>query len=251
MPTIMALLSLGDILASTAQLQPKTPAMRSARSQNRAAAWSRDLAQWREYRLAMARTEAERQAFEQEYAARMEQGPDFCGYHARSEFCEAPLHRMDERGKQQLLRAFDEIRRWTWRNGRAPHGQAVSRAYREVLSALCALAVRHGRVFPSYEKLASMACCSRSTVYRALQWLKAWGLLDWKRRLKRSATPLGMRVSQASNVYSIALKGLAAIGTAIFSCASECHKTTPSSYTPTASLMQRIVGAAPRPSSSL
>lgn len=235
-------LSLGDVLASTAQLQPK-PRVKSARSQNRAAAWSRDLAQWREYRIAMARTDAERQAFEQEYAARMEQGPDFAGYHARSEFCEAPLHRMDERGRLQILRAFDEIRRWLWRN-RTPHGQAVSRAYREVLSALCALAVRHGRVFPSYEKLASMACCSRSTVYRALQWLKAWGLLDWKRRLKRSATPLGVRVSQASNVYSVALKGLAAIGTAIFSRASECHKKTASNYTPTANVLRRIVGAA-------
>lgn len=242
--------SLGDILAQNSDMQPRAPRVRSARSQNRAAAWSRDLALWKEYRTSLARTEAERQAFEQEYAARMEQGPDFTGYHARSEFCEAPLHKMDERGKVRILRAFDEIRRWLWRN-RTPHGQAVSRAYREVLSALCALAVRHGRVFPSYEKLASMACCSRSTVYRALQWLKAWGLLDWKRRLKRSATPLGSRVSQASNVYAIALKGLAAIGTAIFHRGPECHNRLPSNYTPAANVLRRIVGAAPRPSGSL
>lgn len=236
----MAALSLGDVLASTAQLQPKQApkTVRSARSQNRASAWSYDLAKWREYRLAMARSSLEREGIEREYSKRLGDGPDFTHHHG-GDFVEPHLHCIDAKGKAEILAAYDAVRRWQWRNARKPHGQAVSRAYREVLSALLSLAVRHGRVFPSYEKLAQMACCSRSTVYRALQWLKAWGLLDWKRRLKRIATALGNRVQQTSNAYQIAVKGLAAVGAAILQGGPECHKTTPSSYTP---LLTKLLG---------
>jgi hypothetical protein len=58
----------------TRQLQSITPIIRarsevrSARSQNLGAAWPYDLAQWRQYRLAMAKTD-ERQAIEAEYAS--------------------------------------------------------------------------------------------------------------------------------------------------------------------------------------
>jgi hypothetical protein len=59
----------------TRQLQSNTPIIRarsevrSARSQNLGAAWPYDLAQWRQYRLAMAKTDEERQAIEAEYAS--------------------------------------------------------------------------------------------------------------------------------------------------------------------------------------
>lgn len=226
-------ISLAEVLLSTAQLQPQQPstqAVRSARSRNRAAAWRRDIAQWREFQLGRARSESERQAIEREYELRMEAGPDFTQHHASSTFDEAPLQKIDEEGRRAILRAFDEIRRWSWKNARKPHGQAISRAYREVLSALLALALRHGRVFPSYEKLAEMACCSRSTVYRALRWLKTWGLLTWQRRVKRTASRLGTVVRQTSNAYSI-MTELAEIGRAVFRRDAECHNRLPSNYT--------------------
>ena len=82
----MAMLSLGDMLAKNADLQPKPFKIRSARIRNRAAAWRYDLEQWRQYRLAMARTDAERADIEREYEQRSAAGPDFTGYHAKSRF---------------------------------------------------------------------------------------------------------------------------------------------------------------------
>ena len=107
--------------------------IRSARSRNRAAAWRYDLEQWRQYRLAMARTDGERAAIEAEYQQRAAAGPDFTGYHAKSDFSEPHVHDLDKGGKQAILTAFDQVRGWLWRNTRKPHGQAVSRVYREVL----------------------------------------------------------------------------------------------------------------------
>lgn len=232
-------LSLADVLLSTAQLQPQqpsTPAIRSARSRNRAAAWRRDISQWREFQLGRARTDIERQSIEREYTERMEQGPDFTAHHPKSTFNEPPLQKISDDQRRELLRAFDAVRRWSWINGRKARGQAISRAYREVLSALIALAQRHGRVFPSYERLAAMACCSRSTVWRAINWLRAWGLLDWERRLKRATTRLGTKVQQTSNAYRIA-ENLAALGRRFLRQVPECHQLPPSNYT-------RLIGRA-------
>lgn len=229
----MAAMSLADVLLSTAQLQPSQSTqqhVRSARSRNRAAAWRRDLAQWREFQFGRATSERERQEIETEYTARMEAGPDFTQHHPKSTFDEAPLQRLSDGQRRELLRAFDAVRRWSWLNGRKARGQAVSRAYREVLSALIALSQRHGRAFPSYEKLAQMACCSRSTVWRAINWLKAWGLLDWSRRLKRTQTRLGTVVRQASNGYRIA-EDLVALGKCFLRQVPECHHLPPSKLT--------------------
>src|SRR5262245_48157009 len=118
--------SLGDILAATAQLQPKSvyrSKVRSARSQNRAAAHAYDLAQWREYHLAMARCDLEREAVEAEYAKRLQAGPDFTHYRVNSDFSEPHVHDLDKGGKQAILTAFDQVRSWLYRNQRKPHGQ--------------------------------------------------------------------------------------------------------------------------------
>lgn len=236
-------ISLADVLLSTAQMQPQQPAVRSARSRNRAAAWRRDISQWREFQIGRARSDGERQAIEREYTERMEQGPDFTGHHTKSTFNEPPLQKITDDQRRELLRAFDAVRRWSWINGRKARGQAISRAYREVLSALIALAQRHGRVFPSYERLAAMACCSRSTVWRAINWLKAWGLLDWERRLKRASTRLGTKVQQTSNAYRIA-ETLVELGRRLRRQVPECHQLPPSNYT---RLIGRILGEATKP----
>jgi hypothetical protein len=214
----MAAYSLGDILANTAQLQPKQYSkIRSARSRNRAAAWAYDLAQWREYRLAMAKCEPEREAIEAEYGARAAAGPDFAGYHAKSDFSEPHVHDLDKGGKQEILTAFDTVRSWLWRNCRKARGQAVSRTYREVLAVVLSFAVKYGRAYPCQATIAKLACCSERTVSNALQWLRIWGFLDWQRRLKRIPSRLGTIIRQTSNAYRIALQGLAAIGADVFS----------------------------------
>jgi hypothetical protein len=224
MPTIMAAYSLGEILASTAQLQPTGPKIRSARSRNRAAAWRYDLEQWHQYRLAMARDDRERQSIEADYAARAAAGPDFASYHARSDFSEAHQHDIDRDGKAKILTAFDQVRSWLWRNCRQPHGQAVSRVYREVLAVLLSFAVKFGRAYPSHKTIAKLACCSERTVANALAWLRLWGFLTWQRRLKRVPTRLGT----TSNAYRIALKGLAAIGAAVLPGRANRNNSSPS-----------------------
>jgi hypothetical protein len=209
----MAMLSLGDVLAKNADLQPNhLTKVRSARSRNRAAAWRYDLEQWKAYRLAMARTDGEREAIEADYVQRVAAGPDFAGYHAKSDFSEPHIHDLDKGGKQAILTAFDQVRGWLWRNTRKPHGQAVSRVYREVLSVLLSFAVKYRRAFPSHATIAKLACCSERTVANALQWLRLWGFLSWQRRLKRVPTRLGTVTRQTSNAYRLMLSGLAAIG---------------------------------------
>jgi hypothetical protein len=67
-----------------------------------------------------------------------------------------------------------------------------------------------GKCFPAYEALAEAAGCARSTVYEAINALKALGLLDWQNRIKRIQEPcealLGpggwrWRVLRTSNGY--------------------------------------------------
>ena len=235
--------SLGDILAENADLQPKQFKVRSARSRNRAAAWRYDLEQWRQYRLAMAHTDAERADTEREYEQRSEAGPDFTGYHARSDYSEPHRHSIDGDGRRAILVAFDQTRAWLWRNARKPHGQAVSRAYREVLSALLAFAVKHGKVYPSHATIARMACCSARTVGRALTWLQLFGFLSWQRRLKRVQTRLGSVVRQTSNAYRIALEGLAAIGARVLPGRAGGHHSDPSQLDPPRPRFFRIEAA--------
>ena len=224
--------SLGDILAANTDLQPKPQyKIRSARSRNRAAAWRYDLEQWRQYRLAMTKDDRERAAIEADYASRSAAGPDFAGYHAKSDFSEPHLHDLDKGSKQAILTAFDQVRAWLWRNSRKPHGQAVSRVYREVLSVLLSFAVKYRQAYPSHATIAKLACCSERTVANALQWLRLWGFLGWQRRLKRVPSRLGTITRQTSNAYQLVLSGLAAIGAGVLPGGAERNNYSPSPFT--------------------
>lgn len=234
----MATYSLAQILGATEQLQPSHrrsagagPQIKSARSQNRATAHAYDLAQWREYRLAMARSDIERNAVEAEYAKRLQLGPDFAHYRVGSDFSEPHQHDLDKGGKQAILTAFDQVRSWLYRNSRKPHGQAISRAYREVLSVLLSFAVKYGRCYPSVATIAKLACCSERTVANALQWLRTWGFLTWQRRIKRIPSQLGTIVRQTSNAYKLALSGLAVIGAGILGNGADRNNCRPSPIT--------------------
>jgi Helix-turn-helix domain len=90
-----------------------------------------------------------------------------------------------------------------------------------VLGFLLGLAVKHQRAFPSLNTIAAAMLCSKSTVLRAIAWLRLHGFLDRIRRIIRTPGALGPRVRQTSNAYCLRFpKG--------FGRGPECHKTTPS-----------------------
>ena len=213
------LLSLGDLLPAPSAPPPSRPTTRSARSRNRAAAWQHDLAQWRLYHLAQEPAEARRAEIEAEYERQLGGGPDFSAYHVGSAFVEPPLHQITREDRVRALQAFDAVRAGLYRHCRAPRAQAVSQNYRHVYGVLLSYAVKRGRVFPCLETIAMAAMCSRSTVLRAIAWLKLFGFLDRIRRLARVRTPLGNTQSrQTSNAYrlNVSLAGLSALALSVF-----------------------------------
>lgn len=79
-------------------------------------------------------------------------------------------------------------RAWSARN-RQPgqHKGPITRAFLEVLEALLwgFHNSRTGCCFPSYERIAEKAECSRTTVYEALKVLEWAGVLSWQHRITR------------------------------------------------------------------
>lgn len=207
----------GALPCAHLQPSPQRPRIRSARSRNRAAAHEYDLAQWRQYQLCRA---PERQAeIDREYERLAAAGPDFTRYHVGSSFAEPPVHTITREDRVRVLQKFDLIRSGLYRHGRQPRAQAVSRNYRDVLGVLLSYAVKRGRCFPAIETIAAAAMCSRSTVLRAIAWLKLFGFVDRIRRLQRSRTALGgVAVRQASNAYrlNVRLAGLSALALNVF-----------------------------------
>jgi hypothetical protein len=57
-----------------------------------------------------------------------------------------------------------------------------------------------GRLDPSYETIATLACVCKDTAVEAVKQLRAFGFLDWTRRMIRGRET-GGRVQQSSNAY--------------------------------------------------
>jgi len=104
-------------------------------------------------------------------------------------------------------------RAWSGRN-RQPgqHKGPITRAFLDVLEALLwgFHNSRTGVCFPSYERIAEKAECSRTTVYEALKVLEWAGVMSWQHRLTRireACTDLfgrqgwRWRVIRTSNAY--------------------------------------------------
>jgi hypothetical protein len=173
---------------------PKLPS--PPRRRNRTDDYARELARWRLFKLDHATSDADHQEIEDEYARRLKAGPPYQG---KSLFMDAPATRITADEHRGILVAFDQVRDWLWHNDRKPHGQAISRNYREVLNVILSLARKFGRVYPTHAAIARMACCCERTVASALAWLRTWGFLDWQRRLKR----LEGLLQQTSNGYRV------------------------------------------------
>jgi hypothetical protein len=108
-------------------------------------------------------------------------------YHAGSLFGDGPRRPLDREQRARfrfLLTAHRRARRLT------PHAELIGNALVKRLSV-------HGQCDPGHDTIAAdVGCCAR-TVRRALDALKALGLLLWQRRIVRD----GWRVEQTSNAY--------------------------------------------------
>lgn len=79
-------------------------------------------------------------------------------------------------------------RAWSAENRRpGQHKGPITRAFMDVLKALLwgFHNTETGACFPSYERIAEKAECSRSTVYEALKVLEWAGVLSWQHRITR------------------------------------------------------------------
>jgi hypothetical protein len=111
-------------------------------------------------------------------------------FHADSIFGPGPRVPLDREQRAQF-RAKLRLQR---RPGRLTIAAAeVGRVLVEMLGA-------DGRLDPTIERVAALACVHRDTAHEALKQLRAFGFLDWTRRLVRGAAT-GWRAEQASNAY--------------------------------------------------
>jgi hypothetical protein len=112
------------------------------------------------------------------------------------------------------VRVMAYARGWSARNCRpGQHRGPITRAFLDVLHALLWQFhnSRTGVCFPSYERIAEMAECARSTVAEALKVLEWAGVLTWQHRITRvrehctdlfGRTTWRWRVIRTSNAYT-------------------------------------------------
>jgi len=234
----MSMISLADSVAglfpNLPQATPTQPSERTIRARDRAARWRADLTRHFHQLEALVKTDDERAQLEAAFAKEMKQGPDFARVRREAtNFAPAPKISGDRNELARLLFILESIARGTWKADRA-HAKdkrrkitrTIAASVIPVLRSLIRLATKHnGRVFPSYEGLAIFSCLSRSTAIAAIKTLEAFGFITVTRRCKRVQTPLGIRMVQDTNAYTLhAPRGLGAMAMKIFGISSECKK---------------------------
>nr|WP_330085271.1 hypothetical protein [Methylocystis iwaonis] len=206
------------------------PRIRSPRSANRAAAWGSDLARSVSYLMGQCRSDAEREFISRLYDEAADRGPDFINYRSNSAFRAAPRLGIDRNAYARILNALEAIERGTYRHSREKGKQGIPRTVARVLKALLNLALQYGEVRPSLEGLGKLACVCKQTVVNCLKVLQLYGFVVVHRRIKRIRTPLGFKVVQDTNAYTIQEpQGLGAMAVRLFRQASESRKSSPSS----------------------
>jgi hypothetical protein len=203
----------------------------SPRSHNRAHWWRHELERTRAYLYGQAKSEAEQEQIDRVYEDALAEGPDFTNYRRDSVFAEAPRLKIDRNTYARIIFALDAIERGTYRHSRAKGAQGVPRTAARVLKALLGLALRYGRVCPSLEGLAGLACVCKQTVVNCLKFLELYGFVVVQRRIQRIRTALGFKTVQATNSYVIQEPGgLGAMALSIFKKASESKIRSASSF---------------------
>ncbi len=207
------------------------PKVTSARSRNRAGWWRQDLERSRAYLYGQATTEAEAELIDRAYEEALREGPDFTNYRRDSVFADAPRLKIDRNTYARIMFALDMIERGTYRHSRAKGAQGMPRTLARVLKALLGLALRYGRVCPSLEGIARLACVCKQTVVNCLKLLELYGFVVIQRRIQRIRTALGFKTVQATNSYVIQEPGgLGALALSVFKKASESKTRSASSF---------------------
>lgn len=203
---------------------PRPKRQRGRRGQQAEADHQAALARAYAYEASRARSAEALEALGREYERRMAEGPDFTRCRAKSEFREAPRHRLDRNELARLRFAFNSMARGSWQHRDAGrHRGVVSRTCRDVFGALIFLAERYDRLFPSLLRLAALAQCCKQSVVTALALLERLGFLTRHRRLRRVKGLLGMKAEQDTNAYELHMprRGWGALGLVLFSAGSE------------------------------
>jgi len=103
----------------------------------------------------------------------------------------------------------DERRIWLARAELERKARRLTALHVDVAGALLKRLGVEGQCDPAHATLAEDAGCDPSTVLRALNALRAVGLVTWERRLVRRSWPVGgrgaMRAEQTSNAYELLL----------------------------------------------
>jgi len=114
-------------------------------------------------------------------------------WHRASQFCAGPRVPLDRERRARFRFLLH-----------AHHGAGrITRAFRDVGTALLTRLGVDGQCDPSHETLAADVQCKPRTVRRATACLKALGLLRWQTRLVRN----GWRAEQTSNAYELVTTG--------------------------------------------
>jgi hypothetical protein len=110
---------------------------------------------------------------------------------------------LDREAKHRLLRKAEDL---------AKRRKSAARPHCHRPITPCALGVfkalllhfhngKTGACYPSYEAIAAIAGCDRSTVAEAIKELEACGLLSWMRRIERVRVDGVITVRRTSNAY--------------------------------------------------
>ena len=187
--------------------QPPRPPLRHNR---RALRWREDIERATGAALAKAATRSQRDAVEAAHDQVVRRGPDFAKFRRGSTYA-TPVAVKDRNALDRLVRWFAYAEREAYQRDRASarhEGRTIRRSIprtaRPVLLALVALARKYGCVYPSIERLASMAQCCRRTAVACLQVLEDLGLITRHRRRKRITNALGVAMEvQDTNAYAL------------------------------------------------
>lgn len=183
----------------------------SARNRRRALRWREQVERATGAAMEKAATVQERDKIEAAYAAEVKAGPDWCRIRRGSEFRTPPPACKDRNALAKLMVHFGRLEREHHQKDSAIAAhegrklrRSISRNCRAVLAALVGMAKRYDHLFPSLQRLADMALCSRRSIVSALDKLVELGVVVKLRRRKRVMTALGsIRETQDSNAYQI------------------------------------------------
>jgi hypothetical protein len=147
-------------------------------------------------------------------------GPDFARCHRGSLFVNPPKNNLDRNFVARLWFVAQMVERKSWAcRAKGKHGGTIGTVAMEVLRTMLFVIKKvDGRLYPSFEALATLSRKSKQAVVTAIKVLERMGFVTVHKRIKRVQTPLGVRVVQDSNAYEFHLpvKGLGALAMAVF-----------------------------------